>query len=368
MNLVTPTHQSKFEKLRNRRLPLEKLANHFTEEYRRATKNTDYEYLVEAMQPIANDYTEETFVQGDRVKNQLAANLDAQYGANYTYQGSVTSDTHIKVHSDIDLIALHGGFVSIDFGTPNPTPYNGDFMSDLRSLRRACADILTRKFPEVDVSTSGGKAIALSGGSLKREIDVVIANWWETADYARTQLEKYRGVHVWDNNAGTRIKNMPFLHNTRIHEKDQQSNSGLRKAIRLLKTLKYDTEPVLAISSYDVAALAYAAPLSDLNVALGQYLQLAINVNEFLKKCISDSTLRDSLDVPNGTRKIFGDKGASLASLKALQGELDGLLGRINQEKSASLVLLNEVMNRAGFGQTVAPWAEARSRRVTAML
>jgi hypothetical protein len=361
-------YQSKFEKLRNRRLPLERQGQIFSEEFQRATKTTEYDYLVEAMQPISNDYTEETFDQGDRVKSQLEANLVAQYGATYAYQGSVTSDTHIKVHSDIDLIALHGAFASIDFGAPNPTPYRGDFLSDLRSLRRACADILTRKFPEVEVDASGGKAIALRGGSLKRQIDVVIANWWETADYTRTRLEKYRGVHVWDNNAGTRIKNMPFLHNARIHEKDQQSNSGLRKAIRLLKTLKYDAEPVLAISSYDVAALAYAAPLSDLNVAPGQYLQLAININGFLTKCINGSTLRDSLDVPNGTRKIFGDKGASLASLKALQGELDGLLVRINQEKSASLVLLNEVMNRSGFGQTVAAWAETRSRRVTAML
>ena len=44
MNL-TNIHLSKFEKLRNRRLPLEKQAQWFTEEYKRATKNTDYEYL-----------------------------------------------------------------------------------------------------------------------------------------------------------------------------------------------------------------------------------------------------------------------------------------------------------------------------------
>lgn len=64
MNLTTS--RSKFEKLRNRRLPLEKQAQWFTEEYRRATKQTDYEYLVESMQPIGNAYTEQTFEQGDR--------------------------------------------------------------------------------------------------------------------------------------------------------------------------------------------------------------------------------------------------------------------------------------------------------------
>jgi len=320
------------------------------------------------MQPISNDYTEKTFNQGDRVKNQLIGNLDGLYSAEYAYQGSVTSDTHIKVHSDIDLITVHGGFVSIEYGASNPSPYRGDVVSDLRSLRRACEDILTLKFPEVEVDATGGKAIALSGGSLEREIDVVIANWWETQDYAQTKSKTYRGVHVLDNDAGTRIKNMPFLHNARIHEKDQRTNTGLRKAIRLLKTLKYDAEPMLAISSYDVAALAYAVPQADLTVASGQYFQLAINLNDFLKKCINDSALRDSLYVPNGTRIIFGNKGTSLASLKALQSELDNLLGSINQEKSASHVLLNEMANRTGFGQTVARWAETRSRRVAALL
>jgi hypothetical protein len=366
MNLTTV--QSKFEKLRNRRLPLEKQAQWFSEEYRRATKQTDYEYLVEAMQPIDNDYTDATFEQGDRVKNQLVSNLDRFFAAEYAYQGSVTSDTHIKVHSDIDLITVHGMFVSIETGTPNPAPYVGDVVKDLRSLRRACEDILTRKFPQVDVDTTGSKAIALSGGSLEREIDVVIANWWDTQEYARTSSKTHRGVHILDNDAGTRLKNMPFLHNARIHDKDVRTISGLRKAIRLLKTLKYDAEPVLGMSSYDVAAIAYAMPQGNLTVNPGQYLQLAMNVNEFLKSCVNSSTLRDSLYVPNGTRLIFGAQGATLANLKELQSELDGLLAGINAEKSVYLALANEMQNRTGFGQTVASWAETRSRRVAALL
>jgi hypothetical protein len=368
MNLITPTHQSKFEKLRNRRLPLEKLANHFTEEYRRATKNTDYEYLVEAMQPIANDYTEETFVQGDRVKNQLETNLGYQHYAEYAYQGSVTSDTHIKVHSDIDLITIRGGFSSLEAGVPNPSPYQGNVIEDLRALRRDCDGILRRKFPEVDVDATRGKAIALSGGSLKREIDVVIANWYTTRAYAQWGASIHRGINVLDNNAGASIQNLPFLHNFQINQKDKRTNTGLRKATRLLKTLKYDAEPVLAISSYDVAALAHAVPDADLTVGDGQYLQLTLNVNGFLTKCVVDSRLCDSLEVPNGTRKIFGGKGTTVAALKALQSELGDLLSRITREKSAALVALSEMTNRTGFGEAVAPWAETRSRRVASML
>jgi hypothetical protein len=363
-----PNHLSKFEKLRNRRLPLEKLANRFTEEYRRATKDTDYAYLVTAMQPIANDYTEETFLQGDRVKNQLDTHLGYQHSAEFAYQGSVTSDTHIKVHSDIDLIAILGGVSSLQVGVPNPSPYAGNLLDDLRALRRDCQGILERKFPEVDIDATGGKAIALSGGSLKREIDVVIANWYKTLAYHQWGANVHRGINVLDNNTGTTIQNLPFLHNFHIDQKDGRTNTGLRKAVRLLKTLKYDAEPVLGISSYEVAALAHAMPDAELTVADGQYLKLAINVNRFLKRCIADSRLRDSLEVPNGTRKIFGGMGATLSALQTLQRELEALLNRITVEKSAAAVAMNEMANRTGFGQAVAPWAETRSRRVAAML
>jgi hypothetical protein len=43
-------------------------------------------------------------------------------------------------------------------------------------------------------------------------------------------------------------------------------------------------------------------------------------------------------------------------------------LSRITREKSAALVALNEMTNRTGFGEAVAPWAETRSRRVASML
>jgi hypothetical protein len=222
MNL-TNIHQSKFDKLRNRHQPLDKQTHYFNEDYRRATTHTSFEYMVETMQPISDKYTEETFQQGDRVKAVLKANLEASYSARFAYQGSVTSDTHIQVHSDIDLLTIHGGFISSDLGVRPTILYQGQPKSDLQNLRTACEAILLLEFAEEDIDTSGGKAIGLSGGSLQREIDVVIANWWDTQRYKETALKKFRGVRIFDCNTQERIRNLPFLHNARIDAKDRKT-------------------------------------------------------------------------------------------------------------------------------------------------
>lgn len=362
------THLSKFEKLRNRHLPLDKQTRYFNEEYQRATKQTSFEYMVETMQPISDKYTEETFQQGDRVKSMLKENLESSFSAKFAYQGSVTSDTHIQVHSDVDLLTIHGGFVSNDIGVAPTSPYCGQAKSDLQNLRTACEAILLLEFSEEDVDTSGGKAIGVSGGSLQRKIDVVIANWWDTERYKETALRKFRGVRIFNSKTEERIRNLPFLHNARIDAKDRKTNTGLRKAIRLLKSVKYDADPVLSISSYDVAALAYSMPDEELQVPDGGYLLLAIKVNEFLEQVIGNSVLRDSLKVPNGTRRIFCSRGATLEGLKALQIELETLLTFIYHEEFATNALTNEAVTEFSHGQRMAPWAETRSRRVAAML
>ena len=59
-----------------------------------------------------------------------------------------------------------------------------------------------------------------------------------------------------DLNCLEEVRNKPFMHNYNINDKDVKTG-GLRKVIRLLKTLKYDAEKDVKISSYDIASLAY---------------------------------------------------------------------------------------------------------------
>jgi hypothetical protein len=300
-----------------------------------ASSEQDFSYLVDSMQPIDPQFTENTFKEGVRVRDQLAKNLPAKYAAEFDFQGSVTSDTHIRIHSDIDLLALNGCFVSIDPGVPTANPYRGNSLGELQSMRSDSAQLLKSNFPKVKVDDSPGKAISMEGGSLSRKVDVVIGNWWDTELWKQYKVKMARGVSILDSKVPETILNKPFLHNYQIDAKDK-STGGLRKVIRLLKTLKYDADPGLKISSYDIAALGWNMSESALTVQRDAYLTLAKNARDELKRFIDNEALRNALKVPNGTRSVFGDGGATVESLRQLHSELLSLIFRIDLARGLS--------------------------------
>src|SRR5436189_200621 len=98
----------RFERQRSRRIPSEKVAARLEALSAAAVAGREFSYLVDSMQPIDEEFTNNTFAEADRVKDQLASNLGSRYSAEFDYQGSVTSDTHIRIYSDVDLLLLHG--------------------------------------------------------------------------------------------------------------------------------------------------------------------------------------------------------------------------------------------------------------------
>ena len=297
------------------------------------SEGTAVKYAIGAMQPIDKQYTDNTYREGDRVKNQLEK---AELVCEFAYQGSVTSDTHIRAHSDIDLLTLTCKFVTVDATGPVSRPYFGDTVDDLLNLRRESITVLRTRFPEADLDVSGSKSISISGGSLRRKIDVVSSNWRNTLRYEQTGRLVFRGVDVLDCKAHSTIRNLPFLHNERIAEKDGLTNGGLRKAIRLLKSLRYDADKTPRISSYDIAAVAFTMENSALSVFRGEELRLVERCKVCLDKLANDSVYRELLVVPNGTRKIFGPAGATVKGLNELRQEVDRLLYEIQNDLQRS--------------------------------
>ena len=114
------------------------------------------------------------------------------------------------------------------------------------------ASYLTTAFYAADVDCSGAKAIGLSGGSLKRKIDIVPSNWVNTNEYSKSLNKIHRGVQVLDKYKRVQIKNTPFYHNYLLNEKDNACLFNYKKVVRLLKTLKVDANSEINFSSYDI--------------------------------------------------------------------------------------------------------------------
>nr|VFK16521.1 MAG: hypothetical protein BECKLFY1418C_GA0070996_102419 [Candidatus Kentron sp. LFY] len=310
------------------------------EVYTRMLVQTDsVKYVVGAMQPIDPGYTKNTYAAAERVWNQLDSHLTI--ACDREYQGSVTNDTHIKAKSDIDVLLLVQHFFGLEPPQIPANPYMGDPVQDLLNLRKEVIDTLPGAFPLASVDSSGSKSISIEGGSLRRKVDVVPSNWYNTNEYVGTNQKIYRGVQILDAKHGTRLKNTPFLHNTWIDQKDNATIGGLRKAARLLKSLKYDTESI-DLSSYDLVSIAFNIPDWQLSVPHGMELSLLHSCYAFCEELSRDAAKRNSLWVPDRHRRIFEEGHATKHGLDALVAALWYLENDVLRENQRSFRKLEE--------------------------
>jgi hypothetical protein len=335
---------SRIDKLRARRLdPLIKVGG-MNEVYDRiANEDSAVQYAIGAMQPIDSDYTKRTIEERARVEKQLEDGyITAGLAIEFDYQGSVTNDTHIRAHSDVDLLTVEQRWHAIQPPNKPTNPYVGDPIQDLREIRANTSKILRSAFPAAIVDESGSKAINISGASLRRRIDLIASAWWYTVEYVQNNQKYWLGIEILDDKKGQRVSNKPFLHNKRIDERDVATKGDVRKLIRLLKSLKYDSDDKIDLTSYDIAGIVYNIIDDGLIVNPGHDLVLVKNCQTYLHHLLNDKSYRDSIDMPNKMRKVFCAEGGSEAGLRQMTVALDTLVAEIEKGLSKSFRKLAE--------------------------
>lgn len=324
------------------------------------------QYLVGAMQPVEDGYTRNTIDAANRVFAQIQEAMTGQgIPVEQDYQGSVTKNTHILAYSDIDLLVLHGKFYDIQPPQETADPaYQGNPLQDLLDLRATSAAKLRVVYPTAKLDESKSKCLCISGGSLKRKIDVVLCNRWHTVDFANTGNAVYKGFAILDNSVPTRQHDQPFIHGAHLEHKDNRTFGNAKALIRLLKVLKYDSEKRCEMSSYDIESIVYHMPDEKMHGSIGDEILLAVACKDWLTQLEADSTKRNALDVPDGKRKVFATDHATLAELTALRKELQSLLEEIENSLTRSYRRLNEAKVKWNQGIQRTPWYVASQRRV----
>ncbi|MBX9976399.1 hypothetical protein [Cytobacillus firmus] len=315
-------YQKRLESLKNRRQDtylIEK--GMFTESYEFLKEGSSIKYIIGSMKEVDKKSTDITLGEGERIKKQLSKLSEEGYDIEFKYQGSVTNNTHIRAHSDIDILTIHNGFVTLESPLKPKNPYKGNPVKDLCDLREACFSLLSNAFPAAEVDNQGAKSISLQGGSLRRKVDVVPANWYDTIKYNQTGLEYYRGVMILNYKEKTRVGNTPFYHNKLLDEKDSRTGANYKKIVRLLKNIKADSDKKINLSSYDIAALMYHMEDSGYLFSTSP-LRLVLNAINYLKTIYEQNLIRNSLTVPDESRKIFQEGGATKNDLELILIEL----------------------------------------------
>lgn len=302
------------------------------ENYRNLNVPEAVKYIIGSMQPIDARYTERTIEQGKRVRDQLEKRLAS--GVEYRFQGSVLNDTHIKQHSDIDLLVFVEKFTFVKKPLAPRNPYQGDSVQDLRDLRSETKAALESAFPAVTVDDSGSRSIEMSGGSLARNVDVVPAAWLDTMEYDQTEDEVHRGVKVFNKTNGTFAANYPFKNAAEIDTKDRRCGGGMRKATRFLKTLKADSDSEMP-SSYDLASIVWNMPDASLSYGMPWDLKIFFGCRDFVRRLVEDPEFRGSLYVPDGSRKVFANGHTTVDQASALLADIDQLASQISHSVEA---------------------------------
>ncbi|TAY14766.1 hypothetical protein [Rhizobium leguminosarum] len=323
------------------------------ESYQKRSTKTATTYTLGAMQEVDPAYTANSFAEGDRVKNQLEKALDGVVPVEFDYQGSVPLNIHIKGVSDIDLLLLRKVFVLIDKTGPLAnSPWYSDWegksgSSLLAELRTAAEGILSKAFPEAQVDISGSKAITISGGSLRREVDVIPSHWYDSSEYQRTLQKKDRGIYIFLKEDQSTARNYPFLHMYYIEEKDKATLGNTKKVIRLLKTLvaDYEEPESIHLSSYDIASLVWHFDSLAINVPVWRELSLLWSTRVALADMIVNDQRTRLLITPDKTRKII-DKEVKFTSLRVLLAELDDLIAEVVKELNAGPFITHDIAQR----------------------
>lgn len=295
-----------------------------SESFGKAIVSSTVEYLLESMRPIGQKYNEVTLTAAGNVQSHLERDLNLSFSRAYRKQGSVMTNTNIKLYSDIDLLTIVDSYVFLAPALlPPKSPYLGDTDDDIIQLRKQSTDIMRLKYDEVD--TSGKKSIAIYNKNLRRKVDIVFSYWYDTPEYLSSNKEYYRGIQLYDFEQNQKQLDYPFASIYNVNQKSSSTNDGSCKGIRLLKTLKADAEKEIDLSSFQLTTLVYEMENLELYYSKGNELKIAVNISKHIDKMITYPSYRRAIKSPNGTEHPFSDDKC-LNELTLLKGDLDRLI------------------------------------------
>lgn len=332
-------YTKRLENLQKRRFDDNLEKSILSESFKRDDIGQSTKYTLESMKPIENSYTQNTIKAAENIQNNLKEKLKSEYNLTFRHQGSTITNTHIKIHSDIDILVFTDSFETLENPQIPSNPYQGNPVEDLITLRKKCFEKLDNTYNQVDDSNS--KAIQVFPTQPKRKVDVVICNWFNSNLWKEKNNEIYRGIYFLDRDKKQRIKDFPFAHIHQLKSKSSNTNKNYNKVVRILKTLKVDADYEIKLSSFEICCLVYDIEDRKLNLPETSSLLLLNVASEQLGKLIDNKLYRENLKSPNNTEYVFPNE-AKVVELKKLKLEVDELIIDVSKELASRYKSLNE--------------------------
>jgi hypothetical protein len=330
-NNATPTFFAKSEYIAEDNALLDSVITNF----QKKTKSKNFQYALVAMQEVDARYTAISYREAERVAKQLDSGLLKRGKVvSVELQGSLPLNVHLRRVSDVDMLVWPWNFFVYDAFGVAASAYSvssSNAISEIIQLRSESCAVIKSAFPAAKVDDSGAKCITVSEGSLLRDIDIVPSVLYKTAAYQRTNDDSERGVQIYDKNSYNIITNYPFKVRSLINAKDDRTGGGCKKAIRLLKNMKEDSDSDIELSSFNIMSLVYSMNDSDLIHSIYFEGKIISSVQQWLFHLVANENILKSLNTVDGSRKII-EKASDIEAVSKLSDELNLLVLRIARE------------------------------------
>jgi hypothetical protein len=307
-------------------------------------------YIRTSMNEVDEVFTKKSLDAGNNVKEHLTKQVAS---ASFCFQGSIMTDTHIRATSDVDLLVITEKFyihdskkikkvledssliTNLNTGAVNAlkhellkSNYTGDALLDLKQLRIDCEKVLIEKY--INCNISNPKSIKIKNLNLDREVDVVVANWYDDVDSILCNRGNQRGIQIYNkDNHSKETPDFPFLSIDRINEKSSMTNGRLKKMIRFLKNIKADSEHEILLNSYEFNAICF-----DINKSLYENLKfyelISVIKNQIDLIC-TNSQKADSILSVDGRENIFEKNREKLKDLLLIRAEVESIYSDLNK-------------------------------------
>lgn len=333
------------ESVRNRINPEHKaLTKTFSDELSTISYSDVLVFIRTAMKGVESEYTQKSRDAGERVKDHLLKGLSQ---VSFRYQGSVMTNTHIKAYSDIDLLTISEKFYQVDNYTVrrilenteerikyfpssidkmekeiNVSSYQGNAIEDLRYNRLKSEEILSDVYSICDKTKP--KSIKIKNLSLNREVDIVVANWYDDVTSIVNDKGEYRGIQIYNKDNHQRENtDYPFLSIKRINDRSTETNGRLKKMIRFIKNIKALSNNEIKLSSFDINGICYDIEISKYQNL--SFYELVPILYLQIKSICENKSHSDNIISVDGREYIFRYNSDKLENLKLILNEIQSI-------------------------------------------
>lgn len=290
-----------------------------TEDASKGITRNNVRYITRAMKEIPDHLTRQILSDGARVGNTVIN--DSGLNATQRTQGSVPLNIHIEAASDVDMLIVTKDVLLV----AQPELPDSRYVDSTISIPEALLDIRANALSVLKkrglLFENNSKSIKVKADNIACDVDIVPSCWYDTSAYQASKNEVDRGILIMDKDTLAKDENFPFKHMELIESKDKRCQGKSKKVIRLLKTLKYDSQyrQEIKLSSYDIASLVYT--MDDRVLNRSRDFELLAESYRYMSFLKDNMHIAKELDTPDETRKIFNTEN-KLASLTHLINEL----------------------------------------------